>query len=208
MEDINEITSAYDIAQNELDLDPTVDPLSGISYYNTTVRTRLMLAICLEGFRCRPKEDASRCQILHAKCNEHVDTTHLSFKTRIILSECTVIDILCHLGHRSLVYSCQQKYTTCLMVTAGIDRQGIKLITDADLEGGVSDEDDLTYLLGIIDKQGSQVEDVDETKKTLTQITKHSLSGKENVFGQDNENVTKLFSNEGLTIDNETLFIV
>ena len=103
MEDINEITSAYDIAQNELDLDPTVDPLSGtdISYYNTTVRTRLMLAICLEGIRCRPKEDASRCQILHAKCNEHVDTTHLSFKTRVILSECTVIDILCHLGHRS-----------------------------------------------------------------------------------------------------------
>ena len=64
------------------------------------------------------------------------------------------------------------------MVTAGIDRQGIKLITDADLEGGVSDEDDLTYLLGIIDKQGSQVEDVDETKKTLPQITKHFLSGK------------------------------
>ena len=52
------------------------------------------------------------------------------------------------------------------------------------------------------------MEDVDETKKTLTQITKHFLSGKENVFGQGNENVTKLFSNEGLTIDDETLFIV
>ena len=42
----------------------------------------------------------------------------------------------------------------------------------------------------------------------MTQITKHFLSGKENVFGQGDENVTKLFSNEGLTIDNETLFIV
>ena len=42
----------------------------------------------------------------------------------------------------------------------------------------------------------------------MTQITKHFLSGKESVFGQGNENVTKLFSNEGLTIDNETLFIV
>merc|ERR1712013_626896 len=78
-----------------------------ISYYNTTVRTRLLTAICLEGMRCKPEEDATRCQFLHRKCNEHVDTSLLSFQMRVTLSECTVEDVLCHLGHRTPVMCCQ-----------------------------------------------------------------------------------------------------
>ena len=80
-----------------------------ISYYNTTVRTRLLTAICLEGIRCEPGQDATRCQFLHSKCNQQVDTSKLSFGMRVTLSECTVEDVLCHLGHRTPVMCCQDR---------------------------------------------------------------------------------------------------
>ena len=80
-----------------------------ISYYNTTVRTRLLTAICLEGIRCEPGKDATRCQFLHSKCNQQVDTSKLSFGMRVTLSECTVEDVLCHLGHRTPVMCCQDR---------------------------------------------------------------------------------------------------
>ena len=80
-----------------------------ISYYNTTVRTRLLTAICLEGIRCDPSQDSTRCNILHSRCNKHVDTTDLSFSMRVTLSECTVEDVLCHLGHRTPVMCCQDR---------------------------------------------------------------------------------------------------
>ena len=80
-----------------------------ISYYNTTVRTRLLTAICLEGIRCDPSQDSTRCNILHSRCNKHVDTTELAFSMRVTLSECTVEDVLCHLGHRTPVMCCQDR---------------------------------------------------------------------------------------------------
>ena len=80
-----------------------------ISYYNTTVRTRLLTAICLEGIRCEPGQDSTRCQFLHSKCNQQVDTSRLSFGMRVTLSECTVEDVLCHLGHRTPVMCCQDR---------------------------------------------------------------------------------------------------
>ena len=85
-----------------------------ISYYNTTVRTRLLTAICLEGIRCPPELDSSRCGLLHRKCNEHVDTRGLSLAMRVTLSECTLEDILCHLGHTTAVMCCQDKYSQCV----------------------------------------------------------------------------------------------
>ena len=85
-----------------------------ISYYNTTARTRVLTAICLEGIRCGREEDWSRCRILHSKCNQEVDTDQLSFKMRLALSECRVEDILCHLGHNTPVMCCQDKYSECV----------------------------------------------------------------------------------------------
>ena len=54
-----------------------------IPYYNTTVGTRLLTAICLEGIRCNPEDDNTRCKILHAKCNENIDTASSSFQMRV-----------------------------------------------------------------------------------------------------------------------------
>ena len=97
-----------------------------ISYYNTTVRTRLLTAICLEGISCKPEEDSTRCNILHTKCNEHVNTTNLSFSMRVTLSECTVEDILCHLGHRTPVMCCQDKYSQCVHTLASHSKFHLK----------------------------------------------------------------------------------
>ena len=82
-----------------------------IPYYNTTVGTRLLTAICLEGIRCNPEDDNTRCKILHAKCNENIDTASSSFQMRVTLSECTVEDTLCHLGHQTPVMCCQDQYS-------------------------------------------------------------------------------------------------
>ena len=38
---------------------------------------------------------------MYFRCNYHVDTSGLGFSTRVELSECTVENILCGIGHRS-----------------------------------------------------------------------------------------------------------
>ena len=48
---------------------------TNISYYNSTTRTQVLTAICLEGIKCNPKEDEEKCLLLHEMCNQHINTS-------------------------------------------------------------------------------------------------------------------------------------
>ena len=87
---------------------------TNISYYNSTTRTQVLTAICLEGIKCNPNEDDTKCLLLHKMCNQHINTSEYSFAMRVTLSECTLEDILCHLGHQTPVMCCQDKYSECV----------------------------------------------------------------------------------------------
>ena len=87
---------------------------TNISYYNSTTRTQVLTAICLEGIKCNPKQDEEKCLLLHEMCNQHINTSKYSFPMRVTLSECTLEDILCHLGHQTPVMCCQDKYSECV----------------------------------------------------------------------------------------------
>ena len=87
---------------------------TNISYYNSTTRTQVLTAICLEGIKCNPNEDDKKCLLLHKMCNQHINTSKYSFAMRVTLSECTLEDILCHLGHQTPVMCCQDKYSECV----------------------------------------------------------------------------------------------
>merc|ERR1711915_1163103 len=124
--------------------------------------------------RCKPEEDATRCQFLHRKCNEHVDTSSLSFQMRVTLSECTVEDVLCHLGHRTPVMCCQDQYSECVERSASQKISMQQQEKDPEYSGprpsdiinktekNEHSEDPFLFLLGIDDADVSSLS-VDET---------------------------------------------
>ena len=168
-----------------------------ISYYNTTVRTRLKTAICLEGISCKPEEDMTRCRILHSKCNEHVNTSDLPFKLRVTLSECTVEDILCHLGHRSPVMCCQDKYSVC------VD----SLVRTSHSENGKSQATETPAFFVLENINDSLEGEVgQENADIISQIANQLSLNPDSVINVGNK--TLFDSANLLSIDNETIPII
>ena len=84
-------------------------PKLDISFYNSSARTTLRLAICLDGIRCDGGSPA-KCLALQQKCNEGIDVSGTPGAVRVKLSECQVDDILCHLEASRPVLECQQDF--------------------------------------------------------------------------------------------------
>merc|ERR1712106_342801 len=195
-----------------------------ISYYNTTVRTRLLTAICLEGMRCKPEEDATRCQFLHRKCNEHVDTSSLSFQMRVTLSECTVEDVLCHLGHTTPVMCCQDQYSECVERSAShkvtmhkkvdssnsqnaknTDNSATSQLGNGEQDTKIKNEDPFLFLLGIKNATDKKELNEDETN-LINKITNQLFSDRDSIINRlTGDSNAEFLADNTISLDNETL---
>lgn len=101
------------LKKNSSDIQILDESSFNVSFYNSTSKTSLRLAICLEGIGC---EDNARCRLVHQKCNEGMDVSMLPHKVRQKLSECSVDDILCHLNGNANVFECQRTFERCIKI--------------------------------------------------------------------------------------------